>query len=1166
MIPDNAVLIKQGAEAKVLQLPTFLSLPAGCIAKERFKKTYRHPELDQQLTSKRVVQEARNLQKCKKAGMDTPTVYFVDIAQSTIYMENIVGITVKQRLLDNQMNDYKDVDTDSLAQKMGESLAKMHSLNIVHGDLTTSNFMLREESDSLVVIDFGLSYISVLQEDKAVDLYVLERAFSSTHPKTEALFAKILKHYSAAYKQSKPVLTKLGEVRLRGRKRSMVGMRSQQLEWYSDILVGTSSSDASNLIQVNHRWVAVKWGGHGGSIGLLPLNKPGKGCSENARVFHAHGSALSDWCFSDFDDSLLATGAEDSMIKLWKIDEDQDPNCQMSVKTPSRRVDMLRFHPTTDQIITSLGNDGKQVCIWDVEKSTKALEVSGTSPFHSFSWKSDGSLLATSGKAVINIWDPRSNKDPVSTGPGHSGIKGSKPIWLGSSNYIFSVGTDKFRSRQYALWDSRDLSKPLISNGLDTSTGTLLPLFDEDTETIYLISKGDSIIRSLQISNLYTDPTMELVTAHGPNEIIYGGALLPKHSLDVMHTEIARVMAISGNSVIPISYNVPKKSYLDFDASLFPDTKGTVPSLSSSEWLEGKTTNVAKVSLDPAKVSQLKKQEEQQPNEISQSRNETPVAEAPTVGQRKINEDKTVVDEEKQSFLKNVEVKENLSKPSESSDAVEFEQRVESTTEAINSPVTPSVAHKTLPKYGSTGISAYKYISGKVYHPNTHFDDLRSLSINKSGDCDLIQTSSKFIAVPISGPGGRVGIINAQKPGRLPTHIPCVLCGSEVTNFKFDPFDHNRLVTVSLDNKIRVWDIPDAGIEEDLEEPQHILADISMDKLHLLEFHPTSKDVLLTVSQDIDNPTIRIWDLKEKIAKLKFDGVHKGTIFSSTWSLDGRQLVTTSKEKVIRILDARTGKVLSEGPSHNSLRPSCARWLDNSGELIASVGFGIGSSRELLLYRSSDLSKPIARQMIDISPSIMSIHFDQDCRILYAAGRGDRTIHCYEIENDTFISLPKIEAGSLQQGFAFLPKKVCNVKEIEIAKFYRLTSTSIEPVGVHVPRARSEYFQDDIFVPTLDTDHYSQEACDWFNGNDKELNVISLQPKEMKPLSVAPPPASQAKAKAKFEMGKKFVSEEEKRKQLMDRMFSTAKEVDDDETQKPVKSEEEEVLDEEWDE
>jgi tRNA A-37 threonylcarbamoyl transferase component Bud32 len=37
------------------------------------------------------------------------------------------------------------------------------------------------------LIDFGLSYMSHLPEDKAVDLYVLERAFLSTHPNTEAM-------------------------------------------------------------------------------------------------------------------------------------------------------------------------------------------------------------------------------------------------------------------------------------------------------------------------------------------------------------------------------------------------------------------------------------------------------------------------------------------------------------------------------------------------------------------------------------------------------------------------------------------------------------------------------------------------------------------------------------------------------------------------------------------------------------------------------------------------------------------------------------------------------------------------------------------------------------------------------------------------------------------
>jgi TP53 regulating kinase and related kinases len=48
---------------------------------------------------------------------------------------------------------------------------------------------------SKVLIDFGLSYQSSLVEDKAVDLYVLERAFASTHPDSEPLFASVLSAY-----------------------------------------------------------------------------------------------------------------------------------------------------------------------------------------------------------------------------------------------------------------------------------------------------------------------------------------------------------------------------------------------------------------------------------------------------------------------------------------------------------------------------------------------------------------------------------------------------------------------------------------------------------------------------------------------------------------------------------------------------------------------------------------------------------------------------------------------------------------------------------------------------------------------------------------------------------------------------------------------------------
>lgn len=233
-----------------------------------------------------------------------------------------------------------------------------------------------------------------------------------------------------------------------------------------------------------------------------------------------------------------------------------------------------------------------------------------------------------------------------------------------------------------------------------------------------------------------------------------------------------------------------------------------------------------------------------------------------------------------------------------------------------------------------------------------------------------------------------------------------------------------------------------------------------MDKIHLLEFHPTSKNVLLTTSDDLGHPTIRIWNLDTKKDEITLTGMHKDVIFSCAWSRDGTQIATTTKEKVIRILDARTGNVVAEGPAHNSLRPSRLLWLKEETGLLVSVGFGRGSAREVLLFNKEDLSKPVANLMIDISPSIMSAHYDPDCQILYVAGRGDRTVHTFHIEAEEkkLVALAKIEAGTLQQGFSFLPKRKCDVKSIEIAKFYRLTPTNIETVGVRVPRARVRYF------------------------------------------------------------------------------------------------------------
>lgn len=205
-------MIKQGAEATVYKTSIFAPSLA-CVQKHRPRKTYRHPTLDARLTRQRLASEARVLQRCWRAGIAVPALYYSDGTRN-LYFEYIHGASVRDAL--------QGVGTtDGLMSEIGRIVAQLHEIDVVHGDLTTSNFML-DPNGRVYLIDFGLSMVSAQVEDKAVDLYVLERAFASTHPKSEGMFARVLSSYAVS-PRSKAVLRRLEEVRLRGRKRSMVG-------------------------------------------------------------------------------------------------------------------------------------------------------------------------------------------------------------------------------------------------------------------------------------------------------------------------------------------------------------------------------------------------------------------------------------------------------------------------------------------------------------------------------------------------------------------------------------------------------------------------------------------------------------------------------------------------------------------------------------------------------------------------------------------------------------------------------------------------------------------------------------------------------------------------------------------------------------------------------
>ncbi|KAI9080367.1 hypothetical protein K1719_037761 [Acacia pycnantha] len=217
---SSLILLKQGAEARVFE-SDFVGRRS--VVKERFSKKYRHPILDSKLTLKRLNAEARCMTKARRLGVCTPVLYAVDPVSHTLTFEFVEGPSVKDVFLEFGLHSVNEKQLDDIASQIGDAIGKIHDGGLIHGDLTTSNMLLRNGTNQLVLIDFGLSFTSTLPEDKAVDLYVLERALLSMHSSCGNVMDRILAAYRKSSKQWSSTLNKLAQVRQRGRKRTMVG-------------------------------------------------------------------------------------------------------------------------------------------------------------------------------------------------------------------------------------------------------------------------------------------------------------------------------------------------------------------------------------------------------------------------------------------------------------------------------------------------------------------------------------------------------------------------------------------------------------------------------------------------------------------------------------------------------------------------------------------------------------------------------------------------------------------------------------------------------------------------------------------------------------------------------------------------------------------------------
>jgi len=369
---------------------------------------------------------------------------------------------------------------------------------------------------------------------------------------------------------------------------------------YDGVRLSKSTTTESTMCSVNTKFIAVimETGG-GGSFIVIPMEKVGRIDMNFPRVA-GHKGAVLDLQWNPFNENIIASGSDDTTIKIWQLPDEELTETMtepvVALKGHQRKVTIVQWHPTSNGILFSASAD-LTIRAWDVQKGEQFRQFEGfTNTIYAFSLSYDGSkFVATSKDKKIRVFDSHSGSI-VQEGDAHSGSKGSRVVWLGDSDLALSTGFSKMSERQYSLWNTNDLSKSVKDENIDTSSGIIMPFFDEDSKMLYLAGKGDANIRYYEVTGDDKSPIVALDN-YGSSDPQCGAGWLPKRACKVNECEVARFYKLHPKGVIePLSMIVPRKGD-QFQEDLFPDCRNDVPGQSAEDFIAGKNAKPNLCSL-----------------------------------------------------------------------------------------------------------------------------------------------------------------------------------------------------------------------------------------------------------------------------------------------------------------------------------------------------------------------------------------------------------------------------------------------------------------------------------------------------------------------------------------------------------------------------------------
>jgi hypothetical protein len=348
--------------------------------------------------------------------------------------------------------------------------------------------------------------------------------------------------------------------------------------------------------------------------------------------------------------------------------------------------------------------------------------------------------------------------------------------------------------------------------------------------------------------------------------------------------------------------------------------------------------------------------------------------------------------------------------------------------------------------------------------------------------------------------GGRLSII-PYVPGKLQDPPSFTGHSAPILDWAFHPYNENLIASSSEDCTVRLWTIPEGGLKSN-ESKETVLFTGHGKKVGILRYHVSANHVL--ISAGMDN-LIKYWDI-ENGEKFTLD-CHKDQILSIDQNLDGSQIVTSSKDRKLRIIDPRGNTVVQETEAHQGQKSQKVVWAKRKDKII-SVGFSKSQERQVYVHDPRKFDTKLYEMELDNQSGVMMTFYDEDLNMLWLGGKGDGNIRYYELwENDPPLT-PCSEFGSStpQKGLGLMPKWTCNTSACEVAKFMRLEADKIVPLTFVCPRKEAAVsFQKDVYPETF-SNQPAQTAAEFFSGNNAApllLNMESIQSEKPASLSAS---------------------------------------------------------------